>query len=347
MIQSPLLRICLRPGAALYSAGVKLRARLYEKGFLKTIKVVPRVISIGNLTLGGAGKTPFTMRVAEVLRAQNLSVAVLCRGYKRESGREGEIRLVSDGKKVFMDVSQSGDEAQQLAQRLRDVSIVVGSPKWRAAQWIESHLAVDWIVLDDGFQHLKLARDRNILLLDADQPFDNGEVIPLGRLREPPQAVQRADIVVLVKSADSPPGQSSAERLNTLFPSAQLFSAYRSCIGVSMTECSRINPAKEIQGMNLFAFCGIARPDQFLRDLREHQLNITQSQVFPDHHRYRPSDTRNIIFRALQCGAEALITTAKDAMNLPPRAFGNWPCFVFEIEMKIDDEARFRQSLFT
>jgi tetraacyldisaccharide 4'-kinase len=347
MIQSPLLRNCLRPGAALYSAAVSLRAWLYKKGLLKTIKVTPRVISIGNLTLGGAGKTPFTMKVAELLRAQNLSVAILCRGYKRRSGLGRTIKLVSDGRKVFTDVSQSGDEAQLLAQRMSNVSVVVGSPKWRAARWIESHLAVDWIVLDDGFQHLKLSRDRNILLLDAERPFDNGEVIPLGRLREPPPAVQRADIVVLVKSGNSMPEQSSPERWKALCPSIELFSAHRNCLGVSMTGSRAIRPVNEIEGKKLVAFCGIARPEQFFCDLRGHQLTVAQTLVFPDHHRYRPSDTRRIIFRASQCRAEALITTAKDAMNLPPRAFGNWPCFVFEIEMKMNDETRFLQSLLT
>ncbi|MBZ5534674.1 MAG: tetraacyldisaccharide 4'-kinase [Acidobacteriia bacterium] len=347
MIQIPLLRRGLRPAAALYSAVINLRARLYEKGLLKTVKVNPRVISIGNLTLGGAGKTPFAMRVAELLRAQNLSVAILCRGYKRRSGGRGAICLVSDGKKVFAEASQSGDEAQLMAQRLRDVSVVVGSPKWRAAQWIESHLQVDWIVLDDGFQHLKLARARNILLLDGERPFDNGEVIPLGRLRESPHAVQRADIVVLVRSENSPPEPSIPGQLKVLCPSAELFSAHRKCIGVSMTEGGSARPVEEIRGKRLLAFCGIARPDQFLGDLRGQQLTVAQSLGFPDHHRYRPSDTRNIMFRALQCGADALITTAKDAINLPPRAFGNWPCFVFEIEMKVNDEARFLQSLLT
>lgn len=248
---------------------------------------------------------------------------------------------------MFTEALQAGDEAQLMAQRLRDVSVVVGSPKWRAAQWIESHLGVDWIVLDDGFQHLKLARDRNILLLDADRPFDNGEVIPLGRLRESPQAIQRADIVVLVKGGDSPPEQFTPERWKALCPSAELFSAHRHCTGVSMTESRSLGPVEEIQGRKLVAFCGIAQPTQFFRDLRGHGLTVTESLVYPDHHRYSPSDTRNIILHAMECGAEALITTAKDAMNLPPRAFGNWPCYIFEIEMKLDDEARFLHSLLT
>jgi tetraacyldisaccharide 4'-kinase len=345
MIQSPLLRSFLRPVAALYSATVSLRADLYKTGFLKKVKVAPRVISVGNLTVGGTGKTPFTMRVAELLCAQNQSVAVVCRGYKRSSGSTGSIHLASDGKEVSADVSLTGDEAQLLAQRMRGVFVVVGSPKWRAAQWVESHLPASWIVLDDGFQHLKLTRDRNILLLDAERPFDNGRVIPMGRLREPAKAMERADLVVLVGSSNFSLGASDRERWRALSPSAEVFSAHRECAGVSLFEGKGVRPVGELQGKKLVSFCGIAQPGQFLRDLRDHQLDIADSLVFPDHHRYRPSDTRDIILRALRCGAEALITTAKDTMNLTPRAFGNWPCFIFEIKMQIDDETRFLQAL--
>lgn len=341
MIRNPILRGFLRPVSALFSAAVSLRAALYQRGFLKKIKVKPRVVSIGNLTVGGMGKTPLTMRVAALLQEQHQSVAVLCKGYKRD--RESTIGVVSDGKRILADVSRSGDEAQLLARKLCGVPVVVGSPKWQAARWVESHLSVDWIVLDDGFQHLKLSRDHNVLLLDAERPFDNGQIVPLGALREPAGAIQRADILVLVQGSSG--GKGSAEKLKSLCPSAELFRARRECVGVSMTDDACVRPAQQIIGKRLLAFCGLARPDQFFQDLHASDYTVVDSVVFPDHHRYHSRDARKILSRAIDCGAEALITTAKDAMNLSSRAFGNWPCYVFEIDMKIEDEPRFLRAL--
>lgn len=343
MIRHPLLRGLLWPAAAAYASVQRLRSSLYQKEILKRVRVNPRVISIGNLTIGGTGKTPFTLRVVELLRDHGQSAAVLCKGYKRNS-RESTL-LVSDGTEILVDSRASGDEAQLLARSLPGVPVVVGSSKWRSARWIESHLNVNWIVIDDGFQHLKLSRDRNVLLLNGDRPFDNGHVIPLGRLREPVAAIRRADVLVVIMDSELSEIQPSLETLQTLPPAAILFTARRECRGVSMLDEVKVCPIEYLYGKKLVAFCGLARPEQFFRDLRNQKLMIEDCLAFPDHHRYRPRETRRLILSALKCGAEAFITTAKDAMNLEPRAFGNWPCYVFEIKMRIDDEPRFVQKV--
>jgi tetraacyldisaccharide 4'-kinase len=338
MIRNRFLRGPVWPIAIVYEGVVRLRAACYRSGVFKSVRVTPRVVSVGNLTVGGAGKTPFTIRLAELIRQQGRSVAVLSRGYKRKS-RISTI-LVSDGEKILANAQSSGDEASLIARRLSRIPVVAGSPKWRAAQWLESKLNVEWIVLDDGFQHLKLLRDRNILLLDAERPFDNGQLIPLGRLREPLSAVSRASVVVLVgDSAQKPVDKILKEKLRLLCPLAPVFTAHREGIGVSTLEGQKIAPTESLAGMKLFAFCGLARSEQFFQDLKTQGLKLADQTAFADHHQYRASDARRILTRASAAGAEALITTAKDATKLSPRAFGNWLCYVYEIKMVIDDEA--------
>jgi tetraacyldisaccharide 4'-kinase len=343
MIQNPVLRFLLWPLTALYAQVVRVRVALYRCRILKSVRVTRKVISIGNLTVGGTGKTPLTVLLTELMREQGQSVAVLSKGYKRRAGNS--VELVSDGTKILLDADRSGDEAQWLARKLKNSPVVVGSPKWRAARWIEDHLPVQWIVVDDGFQHLKLWRDRNILLLDAARPFDNGRVIPLGRLREPPEGIRRADIVVCVGSPNTPPGSISSDKLKELSPSSEWFSAYRECLGVSTLEDENIGPIGQIIAKKLLAFCGLGQPEQFFEDLGRQDLTIVDTLTFPDHHRYGRRNVREILMRAGARGAEALITTSKDAMNLPPRAFGNWPCFIYEMKMTIDDEPRFLRAL--
>ncbi len=345
MIQNPVLRGLVAPGAGLYSTLMRCRAALYRREILRSVKVSPRVISIGNLTVGGTGKTPFTLRLAELLRDRGHGVAVLCRGYKRESGEP--ITLVSDGKTVLADVRKSGDEAQLMARRLTNVAVVAGSPKWRAAQWVEKNLSPQWLLVDDGFQHLKLHRDWNILLLDADRPFDNGRVIPLGRLREPPTVIRRADVIVLVPGGGAAsPSASTLQEIRALNSSAEIFEARHEFSAISTLDGSDSkNQIESLRQKKLLAFCGIARPEQFFSALKEQKLNLGGVLSFPDHYRYQRPDIRKILDAASQSGAEALITTAKDAVHLERRAFGNWPCYVFEIKMSISEEDRLVKML--
>lgn len=343
MIRNPLAKLLLWPPATVYRELVRLRPLLYREKFFHTIQVKSRVISIGNLTVGGTGKTPFAMRVAELLRNSGHSVAILCGGYKRESAEA--IVLVSDGKKRLVDAAVSGDEAQLFARSLNDVPVVVGSPKWKGALWIEANLLSDWIVLDDGFQHLKLFRDRNILLLDAGRPVEESRMVPLGRLREPIEAMQRADIVVMVGGPEKPDLEFFKKKFKPFCPEAEWFAARRQFAGISTADDTKWIPNDQWRGKKLVAFCGIARPEQFFRDLNERPIELAATVVFPDHTRYRRRELRRIIRRAVETQAEGMITTTKDAAKLDPRAFGNWPCYVCDIKMSIDEESRFFESL--
>ena len=344
MIQNPLLRILFWPVSVLYATVARVREILYQAHLLPTVKVSPRLISIGNLTVGGTGKTPFTIWVAQCLRKRGQSVVVLSHGWKRDTG--DSVMRVSDAKRILVDAATSGDEAQLMARKLPGIPVVVGISKRRAARWIEAHLPSQWIVLDDGFQHLALARDLNILLLDAERPFDNGRTIPLGRLREGAKAVRRADVIVLVGQRPGASKTPATETLTALNPRAPLFHAHRKFDTISSLDDKNTPSLETVQREKLVAFCGLARPEQFFEALEEQGLNVAEKMTFPDHHRYRGRDTARIIFAALKSGATGLITTAKDAMNLEPRAFGNWLCFVFEIKMVCEDENRLVELLF-
>lgn len=344
MIQNPVLRILLHLPVALFSWLLSLRPWLYQVGFLKQIHVSPRVVSIGNLTSGGTGKTPFTLRVAQLLKNEGFRVAIVCRGYKRTS-RESCL-LVSDGKSLLADALASGDEAQWLARRLPDVPIVVGRSKSESARWIEKTLRVDWIIVDDGFQHLRLARDKNLLLLDADQPFDNGQVVPLGRLREPPAAIRRCDLIAWIEKSASLPDAKPARGFDSFIPPVPQFKARREFTGIHTLEASSLEKTDAIKTKRLVAFCGLARHEQFFSGLAGEGWQITTTQAFPDHHRYRPEDIQQLLIQREKAGADGFITTAKDAINLSPRAFGEIPCYIFEVAIVIDDEPRLLKALF-
>lgn len=339
MIRNPVLKILLWLPVRIYAGGLKLRAWLYRQGYFRSIRVPSRVVCIGNLTVGGTGKTPFTLRVAELLQAQGQRLAILVRGYKRKS-RE-PIRLVSDGKQILVDALASGDEAQWLARRTRGIPIVVGRSKSQAARWISEQLKVDWIVVDDGFQHLRLARDRNVLLLDADRPFDNGRLIPLGRLREPASAVSRADAVVWVKSSHS----ATAERRPHIpvkeKRSIPHFFASRKLTGISTLTGAGVQDAATIKGKKLVAFCGLGQPEQFFQMLVEADLHLTATLSFPDHHRYSINDLQKLCSWWQKTNAEAFITTAKDAINLPSTYAFTKPCFIAEMTLEIEEESQF------
>ncbi len=334
----PILRGMLSPVAALYSAVVRTRAKFHETPFAVKIKVSPRVVSVGNLTVGGTGKTPFTLRLAELLRNQGYSVVILSHGYKR--GASQPFVMVSDGEKVLCEVEESGDEAQIIAMHAEGIPVVAGSPKWQVAQWIERRLSPQWIVLDDGFQHLRLVRDFNILLLDAKEPFGNGHIVPSGTLREPVSSIRRADLLVLVERDSSSDLEAVREVIRRHHPGAPILSSRRKFSHIAAYSDGSTCPIDGLRHRQLLAFCGLGQPAQFFDSLHQEKLNLTGTLSFPDHHRYRSADVRRILQEASRTGAEALITTAKDKINLEGQTLGNWSCYVFEIKMIIPEESR-------
>jgi tetraacyldisaccharide 4'-kinase len=305
---SPLLAALSYP----YNWAHELRLQAYRRRWAAIKRLPCRVISIGNLTLGGTGKTPIVEVVAGLLQQAGLRVCVLSRGYggKARSG----IIVVSDGERCLVPAEVAGEEPVLLAEHLAALPVIVGKDRYAAGMLAIERFGVDAIVLDDGFQHVQLARDLDIVLLDAARPFGNGRLFPRGELRERPSAVARADAIVLTrwKSATAPlPRMPELGRLNL-----PLFCSQHRPLDLRVLSDGHILPLTSLNGRRLVAFCGIGAPHQFRLTLQQLGAEIVAFVAFPDHHRYRPSEIEHLIGIARQHGTDRLVTTEKDGVWL-------------------------------
>jgi tetraacyldisaccharide 4'-kinase len=305
-----------------YGAYIRLRALAYRKGLLGQKRLDGTVISVGNLTTGGTGKTPMALWIAERLLREGRRAAVLTRGY---------------GGKLLPSGSTS-DEVQLLSKRLGDgVLLGVGADRFaRGRELLER--GVEWFVLDDGFQHLELARDVDIVLIDAIRPFGGGHLLPAGRLREPRSALKRAQVIVITRS-DHAPALEAALRRDA---DAPIFYA-RNCLDSIRLLRGDDSGEEDLRSRfrRFFAFCGIGNPDSFLADLHDWGLRIVGHQFFPDHHRYTQHDLESVGAAAHAAGADGLICTEKDVFNLAGvkwRSADIWYC---RIGLRIGREDEF------
>ncbi|MBV9248510.1 MAG: tetraacyldisaccharide 4'-kinase, partial [Acetobacteraceae bacterium] len=270
-----------------YREVVRLRNRLYDQGSLHSRRLAGPVISVGSISVGGAGKTPFVIYLGELLRQRGIACDVLSRGYGRKT--RGELVVRSQGS-----ARDFGDEPVLIAQSL-GCPVVVGASRYRAGQRAEELFGPELHLLDDGYQHRGLARDFDIVLLTPEDLTDR--LLPAGRLREPPASLARADAVVLF-------GQIDSDRLPL---AGQL--VWRAQRSLSVTEPPR----------RALVFCGIARPQGFIQQLREASIDVLAHRFYPDHHPYSDQDVRRLIEWQKQAGGEGFITTEKDVINLGQR----------------------------
>jgi tetraacyldisaccharide 4'-kinase len=323
MNASPLSRRLLWPLSLLYGVGVRARVWLYANGWFKQKGLNGIVISVGNLTVGGTGKTPMVIWLAEKFLADGKRVAILSRGYRGVSGTSDEIELMKF----------------RLQGR---VSFGVGKNRFAEGHRLESRRAVDVFLLDDGFQHLQLARDLNILLLDASRPLAGELLLPAGRLREPVAAMSRANVIIFTR-AETASGTLEAigklERYPVFAASTRLLGFRR--FGGEISPLS----ANEVGAGPFFAFCGLGNPDAFLRDLGNWGLAICGQATFPDHHRYTQRDILEITEAGKRAGANAFVTTEKDVQNLGSLKFEETPVYVAVIDLIVTPEVDFRNVL--
>ncbi|MGE0131594.1 MAG: tetraacyldisaccharide 4'-kinase [Blastocatellales bacterium] len=342
MFLPPVTRPFIYVPAKLYQLGVRTRIALYENNLFKTRRLNAPVISVGNLTVGGAGKTPCVAFLARYLRDEGCDVAILSRGYKRES--EGRVE-VSDGKEILCEPNESGDEPYLLAKSCPGVRVVVDRDRYAAGGWLEERAAISVFILDDGYQHLRLARDLNLLLIDATEPLDQAKMIPFGRLREPLTAMRRADAMIVTRS-DQPFDRRSFENTIRKFARAgtPVFYAHHKMKNLIRLDDGKVVGFADFRGKKIAAVSGIARPDRFVADLEQMGMNIALRRDFEDHHRYTREELSEIIERALEAGAEAIITTEKDAANLPAGLAGSsaLPIFAARIEFGCERESELK-----
>jgi len=327
--------IVLSPLAVAYAAVTRLRTAAYKKGFLKTTNLSVPVISIGNITVGGTGKTPLVAHISRLLANEGRNVCILTRGYGRKDAAKRIV--VSDGFQVLADVAESGDEPFWLAEKLKGVAAVICDPVRSAAgQWAIEHLDSNALVLDDGFQHLQLARDLNILAIDATNPWGGGRLLPSGGLREAPHGAARADCVIITRAAPDSNIQELKTTLRKLPGDRPIFISHMRTTSVRELRASRVEPGVGIT-QPVAAFCAVGNPASFFDHLSKAGLTLAHNHVFPDHHHYKQADIDRVSKEARRAGAASLITTAKDAVKLRELQF-DLPCYILEIEISIAEE---------
>jgi tetraacyldisaccharide 4'-kinase len=317
------LRILLWPASILYGFIVKIRIWLYAKGFLKQQRLNAAVISVGNLTVGGTGKTPLVIWLADKLLVQGQRVAILSRGYHGSGDTSDEIEL--------------------MRSRLQNrVAFGVGKNRFEQGHVLESRQAIDVFLLDDGFQHLPLARDLDIVLIDASRPIGKQSMLPAGPMREPFSSLSRASIVLFTRAESQAGALEAIQRLSGL----PVFAATTGLLGFRrLGGDGALLSAQEIGAGPFFAFCGIGNPQAFLNDLGRWGFQRPRHMFFADHHRYTLDDVRAIEQMAERAGAKVLLTTEKDSCNLADLKFTNFPVYVSIIDLQVAGESEFLAAI--
>ena len=343
------LHLLLIPFSWLYAVGIWIRNRLYTLDVFKAQTLPCPVISVGNIAVGGTGKTPAVIAIAGHLQKAGLRVAILLRGYKREA-RAG-ITVVSDGRQMYASAKESGDEAYMMAHCLSDVPIIVGRERYLAGQIAVERFNVDVLLLDDGFQHRQLRRDVDILTVPVTHPFGNpARLLPSGTLREPPAALRRADIILLTH-ADTPETSVCAKTAVKRFaPEALVLESVhqpRHIYPLIRGASEEHQDVEVLKGRRLLAVCGIGNPEAFVRTLMRYSPAGVELLAFPDHHVYVEADEQRIdaAFRAAK--ADLVVTTQKDAQKLRVvAAQQKFPVVVLTVALVVDGgDAKFTEVL--
>jgi tetraacyldisaccharide 4'-kinase len=327
------LKTVLLAISCLYGGMMRIRSRLYESGLLPSKTLPCRVVSVGNLVAGGTGKTPMTMMVAQLLKNLGYRVVVISRGYRGNMEEEGGI--VSDGRTVFKGPEEAGDEPYLMARLLKGIPVLVGRRRYRTGLLAVEAFKPDMIVLDDAFQHLRLKRDLNLVLLDGRSPVGNGHLLPRGLLREPLSALKRAHAIILTRSENTIPASIIA-RLPKRLP---LFHTVHESI---VREVNRqddpaiLNSADGVAmlaGKKAVAFAGLADNGQFFDSLLQEGCMLKDKIAFGDHHHYERDDLDHIARAAEEAGAELLITTFKDFVKFENSY--DWPIPLVAMDVTI------------
>jgi tetraacyldisaccharide 4'-kinase len=327
--------LILPPLSVLYGAITRARLSLYRRGTLQSFKLERPVISVGNITTGGTGKTPLVEWVARTVAATGRRVCILTRGYGRDN--PGRRVVVSDGNTVLAAPSEAGDEPFLLASNLLGVAAVIAdADRVAAGRHAIAQFNTDCFVLDDGFQHLRLERDLDIVTIDATNPWGGGHLLPYGRLREPPSSLSRADCVVITRIDQASNVPALTEKLRLLTNNAPIFH-----LRMRVTRLKPFKNAPEMIAPPVAAFCALGNPQSFFNQL-SHEVVFQRS--FPDHHRYTQHDLASLTAAAQRAGAKSLITTAKDAVKLQSLSL-SLPCYILEIEPEIENASALVQQI--
>jgi len=324
----------------IYGMVVGIRKILYQRGLFKSRRLPCKVISVGNITLGGTGKTPLVIALTRELLKRGISVGILSRGYKGLKEKTGGV--VSDGRQIHLTSAEAGDEPFMLARQLSGVPVIVGKKRYAMGIYALERFGMDCLILDDGFQHLGIRRDVDIVLIDARRRFGNGRLFPRGPLREPLRCLRRASMLVLTKTSASQPLAVLEDVLRQHASTAPFYHSRYKPAFLLEAASGKLSPPQMVCGKRVFAFAGIADPEYFVYLLKELGANVAKEIHFPDHYNYELADL--MMLREQDKRVDLFVTTEKDFVKLQRLPWNDIPLYILGIEEEIV-EAEFYQEL--
>jgi len=334
-----LLRALLLLLSHLYLGIVGMRLFLFRNHILRSHQLGCPVVSIGNLTVGGTGKTPVVEKLARDLSSRGRRIAILSRGYKSVSGRAAHssgtsCRVVSEGGAILLDSKNAGDEPFMLAKNLRGVAVVVDKDRVGCGSHAVNRLGCDLLILDDGLQYLKLHRKFDIVLIDREAPFGNEYLLPRGTLREPPSHLQRATHILITKSDGSDLSElHKTIRLHNR--SAPIIECRHRPVELQDLSTGQVYSLADLRGLRAASLCAIASPESFEQGLRRLGVDLELTQSFADHHRYSKREIERFLKRCARRGITCILTTEKDAVRMPRLLNQEIPIRYLRIEIEI------------
>ena len=327
----------------LYCCAMLARAWLYKACIFASYSLPCRVIAVGNITVGGTGKTPTVCLLARSLHEKGFKVAVVSRGYR--GAATAVPHIVSDGTQVLASAVDAGDEAVMLARKLSGIPVLACRDRVAAGKLACERFGADIVLLDDGFQHLRLRRDLDMVLVNAVDPFGNGCLLPRGILREQPAALGRAGIIVLTKAGTEGAAAPLAACIKKFNPESSLFTASFRVAGLRSTGTGMIVPAARLAGARVAALCSIGDPASFIAMLPQLGMHVSDKLVYPDHHAYGAGDYAAI--RDVSARVDAVVTTEKDIAKLDAGMLQLDNLIIMEIEQVIEPARRFINDVIT
>jgi tetraacyldisaccharide 4'-kinase len=346
--RAALMRGFLFGSSKVFTGAVKLRQFLYQNRVLRDATLGVQVIAVGNLTVGGTGKTPVVEKFARALQDQGRKVAILSRGYRSRPrpiherilnqillrGDTTPPRVVSDGKSLLLDSEVAGDEPYMLASNLKDVVVLVDKDRVKSGRYAIEKFGCDTLLLDDGFQYWKLrGRRQDVVLIDRQQPFGNNQLLPRGTLREPPSHLSRANVIFITKSD----GRTAELRrqIQTLNANAGIIECMHQPLYFEDVFTGDRHELSVLQGRKVATISGIAQPESFEGSLLKLGCDLVYTKRFADHHRFSQQELLNFINRSKKRQAELLVTTQKDAVRFPKLDRRDLPFYFMRVEIKI------------
>jgi len=322
--------------SVLYRLITDIRNLLFDSDIIKIYKYNIPIISVGNITAGGTGKTPFILYLIEKLNQHFKNIVVVSRGYGRDS--KG-LQIVSDGKRNIVGADIGGDEPVLIASKFPNIPVIVSEKRHKGIEHAIEYYDAKLILLDDAFQHRHVARNCDIVLVDANQPVQRDKILPMGKLREKKINLNRADIIVITKMRDEIETEIQVDYYKNF--SAELYLSFYLNSNIKYVNSDSEELPKELREGSFIAFAGIANPEIFFKNVQDIGLKISESIINRDHVKYTSLEINKILETANKQNCNNLITTEKDLVKLNVKDFDNYNLFVMEMKIEIKNEENF------